>query len=43
MIGVQWAEVWDVFDRQLKKIIGIGPVAENDGVDVFEAAGVAAE
>ena len=36
-------EVWDSFDRKKKKIIGIEPAAENDGVDMFEAAGVAAE
>ena len=25
------------------EVIGISPVAENDGMDMFEAAGVAAE
>jgi ribonucleoside-diphosphate reductase beta chain len=39
-----WNEVWDSFDRKKKKIIGIEPAAaENDGVDMFEQAGVAAE
>ena len=30
-------------DNRKKKIIGIEPAAENDGVDMFEQAGVAAE
>ena len=38
-----WGEVWDRFDRKKKKIIGIEPAAENDGVDMFEQAEVAAE
>ena len=38
-----WGEVWNSFDRKKKKIIGIEPTAENDGVDMFEQAGVAAE
>jgi ribonucleoside-diphosphate reductase beta chain len=37
-----WGEVWESFDRKKKKIIGIEAAAENDGVDKFEAAGVAA-
>ena len=40
---VNWRAVWDGLDRKKKKIIGIEPVAENDGVDMFEQAGVAAE
>jgi hypothetical protein len=36
-------EVWNSFDSRKKKVIGIEPAAENDGVDMFEAAGVAAE
>ena len=42
MVG-NWGAVWDGLDRKKKKIIGIVAVAENDGVDMFEAAGVAAE
>jgi ribonucleoside-diphosphate reductase beta chain len=38
-----WGQVWDSFDNRKKKIIGIEPIAENDGVDMFEQAGVAAE
>jgi ribonucleoside-diphosphate reductase beta chain len=38
-----WSEVWDSFDGRKKKIIGIEAAAENDGVDMFEQAGVAAE
>ena len=38
------SEVWDSFDgRKKKKIIGIEAAAENDGLDMFEQAGVAAE
>jgi ribonucleoside-diphosphate reductase beta chain len=37
-------KVWDSFDNKKKKIISIEPAAaENDGVDMFEQAGVAAE
>jgi ribonucleoside-diphosphate reductase beta chain len=38
-----WGQVWDSFDGRKKKIIGIEAAAENDGVDMFEQAGVAAE
>jgi ribonucleoside-diphosphate reductase beta chain len=38
-----WGQVWDSIDNRKKKIIGIEPIAENDGVDMFEQAGVAAE
>ena len=38
-----WGQVWNSFDNRKKKIIGIEPAAENDGVDMFEQAGVAAE
>jgi ribonucleoside-diphosphate reductase beta chain len=38
-----WGQVWDSFDSRKKKIIGIEPIAENDGMDMFEQAGVAAE
>jgi ribonucleoside-diphosphate reductase beta chain len=38
-----WGEVWDSFENRKKKIIGIEAAAENDGVDMFEQAGVAAE
>jgi ribonucleoside-diphosphate reductase beta chain len=43
MIRSNSGEVWDSFDRRKKKINGIEPAAENDGVDMFEQAGVAAE
>jgi ribonucleoside-diphosphate reductase beta chain len=38
-----WGEVWDSFDRRKKKPANEDVVAENDGVDMFEQAGVAAE
>jgi ribonucleoside-diphosphate reductase beta chain len=38
-----WGEVSDSFDKKKKKLIGIEPAAKNDGVDMFEQAGVAAE
>jgi ribonucleoside-diphosphate reductase beta chain len=39
-----WGQVWNSFDNRKKKsIIGIEAAAENDGMDMFEAAGVAAE
>jgi ribonucleoside-diphosphate reductase beta chain len=38
-----WGQVWNSFDNYKKKIIGIEPAAENDGVDMFKQAGVAAE
>ena len=31
------------FEGRNKKMIGIEPAAENDGVDIFERAGVVAE
>ena len=37
-----WSEVWDSFDGRKTKIIGI-EAASNDGMNVFEQAGVAAE
>jgi ribonucleoside-diphosphate reductase beta chain len=36
-------EVWDSFDKKKKKNVGMEVAAENDGVDMFEQAGVAAE
>lgn len=43
MMRGNWGEVWDSFGCKKKKLVGIEPVAENDGVDMFEQAGVAAE
>ena len=38
-----WGQVWDSFDRRKKKDVTEVIIAENDGMDMFEAAGVAAE
>jgi ribonucleoside-diphosphate reductase beta chain len=38
-----WGQVWDSFDRRKKKDVTEVIVAENDGMDMFEQAGVAAE
>jgi ribonucleoside-diphosphate reductase beta chain len=38
-----WGQVWNSFDNRKKKDVAEVIVAENDGMDMFEAAGVAAE
>jgi ribonucleoside-diphosphate reductase beta chain len=38
-----WGQVWNSFDNRKKKDVTDVIVAENDGLDMFEAAGVAAE
>jgi ribonucleoside-diphosphate reductase beta chain len=38
-----WGQVWTSFDNRKKKDVTEVIVAENDGLDMFEAAGVAAE
>jgi ribonucleoside-diphosphate reductase beta chain len=38
-----WGQVWNSFDNRKKKDVTDVIVAENDGMDMFEAAGVAAE
>lgn len=38
-----WGEARGSFNLMKKKIIGVEPAAENDGVDIFEQAGAAAE
>jgi ribonucleoside-diphosphate reductase beta chain len=38
-----WGQVWNSFDNRKKKDLTDVIVAENDGMDMFEAAGVAAE
>jgi ribonucleoside-diphosphate reductase beta chain len=38
-----WGQVWNSFDNRKKKDVTEIIIAENDGMDMFEAAGVAAE
>jgi ribonucleoside-diphosphate reductase beta chain len=38
-----WGQVWNSFDNRKKKDVAEIIIAENDGMDMFEAAGVAAE
>jgi ribonucleoside-diphosphate reductase beta chain len=38
-----WGQVWNSFDNRKKKDVAEVIIAENDGMDMFEAAGVAAE
>jgi ribonucleoside-diphosphate reductase beta chain len=38
-----WGQVWNSFDNRKKKDVTEVIVAENDGMDMFEQAGVAAE
>jgi ribonucleoside-diphosphate reductase beta chain len=38
-----WGQVWSSFDNRKKKDVSEIIAAENDGMDMFEQAGVAAE
>jgi ribonucleoside-diphosphate reductase beta chain len=39
----EWGEVWGSFDKRKKKVANDSDVVVDEGADMFEAAGVAAE